>query len=118
MDAGSSTNSKRIIDDLMAVTGSKDPKKFLKPFIKQRIEDQRRFIETQTPELELARSQVSRMKDLFAEMRPFSHVQGYFDFLMMLQNDHREALLKVNDLKCWIMNAEADIAEKTKLLED
>jgi hypothetical protein len=117
MDASSSTNPRRMIDDLMEASGSKDPNVFLKPFFKQQIEDHRRLVETLSLALELARSRAHKMKTLYEEMQPYNHQQGYKDCLVMLLNDHLYSLLKVNDLKCWIENAEADIAEKTKLAE-
>ncbi|GJT37272.1 reverse transcriptase domain-containing protein [Tanacetum coccineum] len=109
--------SRRVIDDLIDISGERSPPKYLKIFIEQQITDHRRFIARMRDEIRTSTNLISQLNALIAELEASGDYEEVFDLVMELRDDRRDEQDKVADFNRLIDVAEEKIHGKEIDLE-
>ncbi|GJZ96141.1 hypothetical protein Tco_0668475 [Tanacetum coccineum] len=109
--------ARRVIDDLIDISGERSPLKYLKIFIEQQITDHRRFIARMRDEIRTSTNLISQLNALIAELEASGDYEEVFDLVMELQDDRRDEQDKVADFNRLIAVAEEKIHGKEIDLE-
>ncbi|GJV08964.1 transposase, Ptta/En/Spm, transposase, Tnp1/En/Spm-like protein [Tanacetum coccineum] len=109
--------ARRVIDDLIDISGERSPLKYLKIFIEQQITDHRRFIARMRDEIRTSMNLISQLNALIAELEASSDYEEVFDLVMELRDDRRDEQDKVADFNRLIAVAEEKIHGKEIDLE-
>ncbi|GJZ38455.1 hypothetical protein Tco_0585018 [Tanacetum coccineum] len=105
--------ARRVIDDLIDISGERSPPKYLKIFIEQQITDHRRFIARMGNEIRTSTNLISQLNALIAELEASGDYEEVFD-------DRRDEQDKVADFNRLIAVAKEKIHGKEidlKMLE-
>ncbi|GJY55712.1 hypothetical protein Tco_0454827 [Tanacetum coccineum] len=118
-DRGGRNNivARRVIDDLIDISGERSSPKYLKIFIKQQITDHRRFIAHMRDEIRTSTNLISQLNTLIVELEAFGDYEEVFDLVMELRDDRRDEQDKVADFNRLIVVAEEKIHGKEIDLE-
>ncbi|GJX46708.1 hypothetical protein Tco_0271898 [Tanacetum coccineum] len=120
MDARGGRNNlvvRRVIDDLIDISGERSPLKYLKIFIEQQIIDHRRFIARMHDEIRTSTNLISQLNALIAKLEASGDYEEVFDLVMELRDDWRDEQDKVADFNRLIAVAEEKIHGKEIDLE-
>ncbi|GJU65051.1 hypothetical protein Tco_1246886 [Tanacetum coccineum] len=109
--------SKRVIDDLIDISGERSPPKYLKIFIEQQITDHCRFIARMRDEIRTSTNLISQLNALTAELEASGDYEEAFDLVMELREDKRDEQDKVADFNRLIIVAKEKIHGKEIDLE-
>ncbi|GKB09993.1 hypothetical protein Tco_0843916 [Tanacetum coccineum] len=109
--------ARRVIDDLIDISGQRLPLKYLKIFIEQQIIDHRRFIARMRDEIRTSTNLISQLNALITELEASSDYEDVFDLVMELQDNKRDEQDKVADFNRLIAVAEEKIHGKEIDLE-
>ncbi|GJY91462.1 hypothetical protein Tco_0506658 [Tanacetum coccineum] len=109
--------ARRVIDDLIDISGERSPPKYLKIFIEQQITDHRRFIARMRDEIRTSTNLISQLNALIAELEASGDYEEVFDLVMELRDDRRDEQDKVADFNRLIAVAEEKIHGKEIDLE-
>ncbi|GJY61243.1 transposase, Ptta/En/Spm, transposase, Tnp1/En/Spm-like protein [Tanacetum coccineum] len=109
--------ARRVIDDLIDISGERSPLKYLKIFIEQQITDHRRFIARMRDEIRTSTNLISQLNALIAELEASGDYEEVFDLVMELRDDRRDEQDKVADFNRLIVVAEEKIHGKEIDLE-
>ncbi|GJT48724.1 exostosin-like protein [Tanacetum coccineum] len=109
--------SRRVIDDLIDISGERSPPKYLKIFIEQQITDHCRFIARMHDEIRTSTNLISQLNVLIAELEASGDYEEVFDLVMELWDDRRDEQDKVADFNRLIDVAEEKIHGKEIDLE-
>ncbi|GJW26316.1 hypothetical protein Tco_0040127 [Tanacetum coccineum] len=109
--------ARRVIDDLIDISGERSPLKYLKIFIEQQITDHRRFITRMRDEIRTSTNLISQLNALIAELEASGDYEEVFDLMMELRDDRRDEQDKVADFNRLIDVAEEKIHGKEIDLE-
>ncbi|GJR02918.1 reverse transcriptase domain-containing protein [Tanacetum coccineum] len=104
--------ARRVIDDLIDISGERSPLKYLKIFIEQQITDHRRFIARMRDEIRTSTNLISQLNALIAELEASGDYEEVFDLVMELRDDRRDKQDKVADFNRLIVVAEEKIHGK------
>ncbi|GKF60010.1 hypothetical protein Tco_0176796, partial [Tanacetum coccineum] len=104
--------ARRVIDDLIDISGERSPSKYLKIFIEQQITDHHRFIAHMRDEIRTLTNLISQLNALIAELEAFGDYEEVFDLVMELRDDRRDEQDKVADLNWLIAVAKEKIHGK------
>ncbi|GJU71054.1 hypothetical protein Tco_1262459 [Tanacetum coccineum] len=74
--------ARRVIDDLIDISGERSPPTYLKIFIEQQITDHRRFIARMRDEIRTLTNLISQLNALIAELEAFGDYEEVFDLVM------------------------------------
>ncbi|GKA62433.1 retrovirus-related pol polyprotein from transposon TNT 1-94 [Tanacetum coccineum] len=109
--------ARRVIDDLIDISGQRLPLKYLKIFIEQQIIDHLRFIARMRDEIRTSTNLISQLNALITELEASSDYEDVFDLVMELQDNKRDEQDKVADFNRLIAVAEEKIHGKEIDLE-
>ncbi|GKD07417.1 hypothetical protein Tco_1187102 [Tanacetum coccineum] len=109
--------ARRVINDLIDISGERSPSKYLKIFIEQQITDHRRFIARMRDEIKTSTNLISQLNALIAELETSGDYEEVFDLVMELWDDRRDEQDKVVDFNMLIVVAEEKIHGKEIDLE-
>ncbi|GJW45779.1 hypothetical protein Tco_0077425 [Tanacetum coccineum] len=109
--------ARRVIDDLIDISGERSPPKYLKIFIEQQITDHRRFIARMRDEIRTSTNLISQLNTLILELEASGDYEEVFDLVMELWDDRRDEQDKVADFNRLIAVAEEKIHGKEIDLE-
>ncbi|GJV38646.1 reverse transcriptase domain-containing protein [Tanacetum coccineum] len=109
--------ARRVIDDLIDISGERSPPKYLKIFIEQQITDHHRFIARMRDEIRTSTNLISQLNALIAELEASGDYEEVFDLVMELWDDRRDEQDKVVDFNRLIAVAEEKIHGKEIDLE-
>ncbi|GJT73677.1 reverse transcriptase domain-containing protein, partial [Tanacetum coccineum] len=109
--------ARRVIDELIDISGERSPPKYLKIFIEQQITDHRRFIARMRDEIRTSTNLISQLNALIAELEASGDYEEVFDLVMELWDDRRDKQDKVADFNRLIAVAEEKIHGKEIDLE-
>ncbi|GJR61504.1 hypothetical protein Tco_1503666 [Tanacetum coccineum] len=79
--------ARRVIDDLIDISGERSPLKYLKIFIEQQITDHRRFIARMRDEIRTSMNLISQLNALIAKLEASGDYKEVFDLVMELLDD-------------------------------
>ncbi|GJR28334.1 hypothetical protein Tco_1085772 [Tanacetum coccineum] len=88
--------AKRVIDDLINISGERSLPKYLKIFMEQQITDHHRFIARMHDETRTSTNLISQLKALIAELEASGDYEEVFDLVMELQDDKRNEQEKIH----------------------
>ncbi|GKD38323.1 hypothetical protein Tco_1258530 [Tanacetum coccineum] len=109
--------SRRVIDDLIDISGEISPPKYLKIFIEQQITDHCRFVARMRDEIRTSTNLISQLKALIAELEDSGDYEEVFDLVIELRDDRRDEYDKVADFNRLIAVVEEKIHGKEIGLE-
>ncbi|GKE91232.1 hypothetical protein Tco_1572327, partial [Tanacetum coccineum] len=109
--------ARRVINDLIDISGERSLPKYLKIFIKQQIIDHRWFIARMHNEIRTSTNLISQLNALIAELEASGDYEEVFDLVMELWDDRRDEQDKVVDFNRLIAVAEEKIHGKEIDLE-
>ncbi|GJS33519.1 hypothetical protein Tco_0531901 [Tanacetum coccineum] len=109
--------ARRVIDDLIDISGERSPLKYLKIFIEQQITDHRRFIARMLDEIRTSTNLISQLNALIAELEASGDYEEVFDLVMELRDVRRDEQDKVADFNRLIVVTEEKIHGKVIDLE-
>ncbi|GKD33932.1 hypothetical protein Tco_1249441 [Tanacetum coccineum] len=118
-DRGGRNNivARKVIDDLIDISGERSSPKYLKIFIEQKINDHRRFIARMRDEIRTSTNLIIQLNALIAELEASGDYEEVLDLVMELQDDRRDEQDKVADFNRLIVVAEEKIHGKEIDLE-
>ncbi|GKD41530.1 hypothetical protein Tco_1261737 [Tanacetum coccineum] len=87
--------ARRVINDLIDISGERSPPKYLKIFIEQQITGHRRFIARMRDEIRTSTNLISQLNALIAELEAYGDYEEVFDLVMELRDDRRDEQDKV-----------------------
>ena len=99
-------DERRVLDDLIEISGSTSPSKNMKNFVEQQIPDRRGFIVRMRDEVRILRNHIAQLNELIANLEASGDVGEVFDDLMELRDDLRDESDKVADINRMIADAE------------
>ncbi|GJU45041.1 hypothetical protein Tco_1202307 [Tanacetum coccineum] len=79
--------ARRVIDDLIDISGERSPLKYLKIFIEQQITDHRRFIARMRDEIRTSMNLISQLNALIAKLEASGDYEEVFNLVMELLDD-------------------------------
>nr|GEX11996.1 hypothetical protein [Tanacetum cinerariifolium] len=82
--------ARRVIDDLIDISGERSPLKYLKIFIEQKITDHRRFISRMRDEIRTSTNLISQLNALIVELEASGDYEEVFNLVMELRDDNRD----------------------------
>nr|GEV49952.1 hypothetical protein [Tanacetum cinerariifolium] len=109
--------ARRVIDDLIDISGERSPLKYLKIFIEQQIIDHHRFIARMRNEIRTSTNLISKLNALITELEAFGDYKEVFDLVMELRDERRDEQDRVADFNRLIIVAEKKIHGKKIDLE-
>ncbi|GJV38650.1 reverse transcriptase domain-containing protein [Tanacetum coccineum] len=109
--------ARRVIDDLIDISGERSPLKYLKIFIEQQITDHRRVIARMRDEIRTSMNLISQLNALITELEASSDYEEVFDLVMELRDDRRDEEDNVVDFNRLIVVVEEKIHGKEIDLE-
>ncbi|GJW89391.1 hypothetical protein Tco_0164731 [Tanacetum coccineum] len=109
--------ARRVIDDLIDISGERSPLKYLNIFIEQQFTDHRWFIARMRDEIRTSTNLISQLNALIAELEAFGDYEEVFDLVMELRGDRRNEQDKVADFNRLIAVVEEKIHGKEIDLE-
>ncbi|GJR61622.1 hypothetical protein Tco_1503784 [Tanacetum coccineum] len=104
--------SRRVIDDLIDISGERSPSKYLKIFIEQQIPNHHRFITRMRDEIRTLTNLIIQLSALIAELEASGDYEEVFDLVMELRDNRRDEQDKVADFNRLIDVAEEKIHGK------
>ncbi|GJV41720.1 hypothetical protein Tco_1420160 [Tanacetum coccineum] len=107
--------ARRVIDDLIDISGERSPLKYLKIVIERQITDHRRFIARMRDEIMTSTNLISQLNAL--ELEASGDYEEVFDLVMELRDDRRDEQDTVAGFNRLIVVAEEKIHGKEIDLE-
>ncbi|GKB86445.1 hypothetical protein Tco_0958717 [Tanacetum coccineum] len=104
--------ARRLIDDLIDISGERSPLMYLKIFIEKKITDHRRFIARMHDVIRTSTNLISQFNALIAELEASGDYEEVFDLVMELRDDRHDEQDKVADFNRLIVVAEEKIHGK------
>ncbi|GKB63052.1 hypothetical protein Tco_0919238 [Tanacetum coccineum] len=109
--------ARRVIDELIDISGERSPMKYLKIFIEQQITDHCRFIARMRDEIRTSTKLICQINALIVELEASGDYEEVFDLVMELWDDRRNVQDKVADFNRLIPGTEEKIHGKETDLE-
>ncbi|GJZ23375.1 hypothetical protein Tco_0560834 [Tanacetum coccineum] len=109
--------ARKVIDDLIDISGERSSLKYMKIFIEQQIIDHRWFIAHMRDEIRTSTNLISQLNTLISELEASDDYEEVFDLLMELRDDKHDEQDKVADFNRLIDVTEEKIHGKEIYLE-
>nr|GEU38902.1 hypothetical protein [Tanacetum cinerariifolium] len=109
--------ARRVVDDLIKLSGEPTVDGYMNFFKRQQISAMRHFVNRMREEVRTCKNQMARLNALIAEMEAFDNPGEVFDTLIGLRDDVRVEDAKLMGLNDLIVEAEEEIEMKEAQLE-
>ncbi|GJW04389.1 hypothetical protein Tco_1563245 [Tanacetum coccineum] len=96
--------ARRVVDELIEVSGETEPSRYMKFFDVQQIAESRRFLNRMRDEVQTSRTCLSQLTAMISELEAMNDAGELFDTLMSLRDDKQvesNKLSLLNEMILW-----------------